>query len=287
MRTNVYIITCLLLASLSLNAQTIFRGTVVAAGSKTPIENAKIGITNQGVGVTSNAQGAFSYKKYHETLSDTDQLIVSAPGFETIHLNATDVRALLNRSSAIVLEKGSPQETPAITHLKIFWDISEGMQDRNLNKELAFVKQYLAALNDPKVTLEVFNKDIIRTEVWKKWDGDMDRFRESVTQQTYNAPSNYSILSLEGADAVLLLSNGVPNYGKLNADQDIPVVPFTTVQTTEGQQYLAALAKYTSGTVKKVVAQAPVVENVTPTVKRKNRIYSGEKTSLTQKISGT
>jgi len=287
MRTNVHIIACLLLASLSLNAQTIFRGTVVAAGSKTPIKNAKIGITNQGVGVTSNAQGAFSYKKYHETLSDTDQLIVSAPGFETIHLNATDVRALLNRSSAIVLEKGSPQETPAITHLKIFWDISEGMQDRNLNKELAFVKQYLAALNDPKVTLEVFNKDIIRTEVWKKWDGDMDRFRESVTQQTYNAPSNYSILSLEGADAVLLLSNGVPNYGKLNADQDIPVVPFTTVQTTEGQQYLAALAKYTSGTVKKVVAQAPVVENVTPTVKRKNRIYSGEITSLTQKISGT
>ncbi|MDE0597626.1 MAG: carboxypeptidase-like regulatory domain-containing protein [Dokdonia donghaensis] len=287
MRTNVYIIACLLLASLSLNAQTIFRGTVVAAESKTPIENAKIGITNQGVGVTSNAQGAFSYKKYHETLSDTDQLIVSAPGFETIHLNATDVRALLNRSSAIVLEKGSPQETSAITHLKIFWDISEGMQDRDLNKELAFVKQYLAALNEPKVTLEVFNKDIIRTEVWKKWDGDMDRFRESVTQQTYNAPSNYSILSLEGADAVLLLSNGVPNYGKLNADQDIPVVPFTTVQTTEGPQYLAALAKYTSGTVKKAVVQAPVVENVTPTVNRKNRIYSGEITSLTQKISGT
>ena len=287
MRTNVYIIACLLLASLSLNAQTIFRGTVVAAGSKTPIENAKIGITNQGVGVTSNAQGAFSYKKYHETLSDTDQLIVSAPGFETIHLNATDVRALLNRSSAIVLEKGSPQETPAITHLKIFWDISEGMQDRNLNKELAFVKQYLAALNEPKVTLEVFNKDIIRTEVWKKWDGDMDRFRESVTQQTYNAPSNYSVLSLEGADAVLLLSNGVPNYGKLNADQDIPVIPFTTVQTTEGQQYLDALVRYTSGTVKKAVAQAPVVENVTPTVNRKNRIYSGEITSLTQKISGT
>lgn len=287
MRTNVYIIACLLLASLSLNAQTIFRGTVVAAGSKTPIENAKIGITNQGVGVTSNAQGAFSYKKYHETLSDTDQLIVSAPGFETIHLNATDVRALLNKSSAIVLEKGSPQETPAITHLKIFWDISEGMQDRNLNKELAFVKQYLAALNDPKVTLEVFNKDIIRTEVWKKWDGDMDRFRESVTQQPYNAPSNYSILSLEGVDAVLLLSNGVPNYGKFNADQDIPVVPFTTVQTTEGQQYLAALAKYTSGTVKKAVAQAPVVENVTPIVKRQKRIYSGEITSLTQKISGT
>ncbi|EAQ39560.1 TonB dependent/ligand-gated channel [Dokdonia sp. MED134] len=287
MRTNVYIIACLLLASLSLNAQTIFRGTVVAAGSKTPIENAKIGITNQGVGVTSNAQGAFSYKKYHETLSDTDQLIVSAPGFETIHLNATDVRALLNRSSAIVLEKGSPQESPAITHLKIFWDISEGMQDRNLNKELIFVKQYLAALNDPKVTLEVFNKDIIRTEVWKKWDGDMDRFRESVTQQTYNAPSNYSVLSLEGADAVLLLSNGVPNYGKLNANQDIPVVPFTTVQTTEGQQYLDALARYTSGTVKYTVAQAPVVENVTPTVNRKNRIYSGEIMSLTQKISGT
>ncbi len=287
MRTNVYIISCLLLASLSVNAQTIFRGNVVAAGSKTPIENAKIGITNQGVGVTSNAQGAFTYKKYHETLSDTDQLIVSAPGFETIHLNATDMRALLNRSSAIVLEKGTPQETPAITHLKIFWDISEGMQDRNLNKELAFVKQNLAALNEPKVTLEVFNKDIVHTEVWKKWDGDMDRFRESVTQQTYNAPSNYSVLSLEGADAALLLSNGVPNYGKFNADQNIPVIPFATVQTTEGQQYLAALARYTSSPVKNTVTQTLDTKKVSPSLARIKRINSGEITSLTQKISGT
>ncbi len=237
----------LILISASPSAQTVFRGIILDAQSKAPIYNAKVGITHQGVGVVSDSLGAFYYKKYHEALSDTDELIVSAQGYETINLDVKDLRALLNKSSTIVLNRATVQEKPKIKTVKIFWDVSEGMQERQVDKELAFIKNFLQSFETPRVIVEIFNNGIIDTDVWQKWDGDMDRFRESVTNQTYDAPSNYNVLNFEDADAVLLVSNGKPNYGKFNALQDIPVYAYTTVFSNDGAEYLSSLTDYTSG----------------------------------------
>lgn len=289
MGTKMIFLTLLLVTGLSTIAQTVFRGVVVDAESKQPISNAKIGITSQGVGVVSNASGEYIYKKYQETLSDTDRLIISAPGYDTIELEAKKVRTLLNRNSTTRLEKSlKTNAVGKIENVKIFWDLSEGMQDRDLEQELETIKRYLDRLGAIDVTLQVFNNKIIATEKWKKWDGDMSRFRESVTQTTYDGPSNYSILDFEEADAVILASNGEPNYGKLAVSQGQPVYSISSIKTAEGLNYLERLSLYTSGSVLRVKGYSDqqlghtTSEIAAPT---KNTI-EGKITSLGQPVSG-
>lgn len=289
MKTKIILTLLLLITGLSVTAQTIFKGVVVDAQSKQPVTNAKIGITNQGVGVVSNASGAYIYKKYQETLSDTDRLIISAPGYDTIELEAKEVRTLLNRNSTTQLEKSSKTNAVGkIKNVKVFWDISEGMQDRNLEQELAIVQQYLDRLGDVDVTLHVFNNKIIATEKWKTWDGDMARFRESVTQTTYDGPSNYSILNFDGADAIILASNGEPNYGKLAVSQGQPVYSISSTQTTEGLDYLESLSLYTSGSVLRLKdnSNQQVATTTAVTTTSTKNIIEGKITSLGEPVSG-
>lgn len=289
MKTKIILTVLLLITGFSVTAQTIFKGVVVDAQSKQPITNAKIGITNQGVGVVSNASGAYIYKKYQETLSDTDRLIISAPGYDTIELEAKEVRTLLNRNSTTQLEKSSKTKAVGkIKNVKIFWDISEGMQDRNLEQELATVQKYLDGLGDISVTLDVFNNKVIATEKWKNWDGDMARFRESVTQTTYDGPSNYSILRFDGADAAILVSNGEPNYGKLAVSQGQPVYSISSTQTTEGLDYLESLSLYTSGSVLRLKdnSDQQVGSTTAVTATSTKNIIEGKITSLGEPVSG-
>ena len=248
MRTKLLSLIVLFACTGLLNAQTVFRGVVIDAETQQPIPNTKIGITNQGVGVVTDNAGKYSYKKYQETLSMEDKLVISASGYENIELSAQEARKLFNRNSTIKMTASSKTRSKNdVKSVKVFWDISEGMQDRDLGKELSTLGAYLDKLGAVSVTLEVFNNRIIATEKWKKWDGDMERFRESVTQTTYNAPSNYSVLDFDKADAFVLVSNGDPNYGKLNVAQDTPVYTISTTPTELGTAYLNTLIKYTSG----------------------------------------
>lgn len=250
MKTKSLITVVLVAFSSVLSAQTILRGIVIDAQSKQPISSAKIGVTNQGIGVTTNNQGTYNYKKYQEILSDSDKLLVGAPGYETIEVAATEVRSLFNKNNIIELDRSSKTISDTqIKDVKIFWDISEGMQDRNLEKDLEIVRQYLDIQKNISVTLEVFSNKIHTIERWKRWDGDMVRFRESVTKNTYNGPSNYSSLFFDEADAVILVSNGEPNYGKLPVSQQKPVYVVSTNQSKEGLDYISRLVLYTSGSI--------------------------------------
>lgn len=234
--------------------QTVFKGVVQDFETQMAIPNAKIGISHQGVGVMSASNGRFVYKKYYQVLDDSSLLTVSARGYESILLEAKEIRALLNIPSVFQLKKTNTPQKIVGNKVKVFWDISEGMQDRDLDKELAFLSKYLDGVANAQVQIEVFNDQLDIVVPWTAWDGDVSRFpayrqawRESVTAKTYNGPSNYSLLKTGTADRALLFSNGDPNYGVLEVTQNLPISGITSIQSAIGASYMKDLGRYTSG----------------------------------------
>ena len=250
MKTNnkLSIIILLLLCGTMATAQTVFRGTVIDAVTKQPIVNARVGINNQGVGEITNAKGFFNYKKHHEVLNSESELQVGATGYASIRLDAEKVRTLFNRSSKIELQPSSKQQKKkGVKDLTVFWDVSEDMQGRDVDAEIAYVKEYVSAYKNVTLRLVIFDYQIRSEERIEIRDGDMTRFRESVKGLIYNGPSNYDVLDIAGADAVILSSNGNPNYGTFDVSQDIPVYAIASEAVAVKGEYMNLLALYTQG----------------------------------------
>lgn len=297
--TSPLFILLLLFLGNTASGQTVFKGVVQDAETQMVIPNAKIGINHQGVGVLSASNGRFAYKKYHQVLDDSSLLTVSATGYETIQLKAKEIRALLNISSVFQLKKAKTPQTHIGNKVKVFWDISEGMQDRDLDKELTFLSKYLDGVANAQVQIEVFNDQLDVVVPWTAWDGDVSRFpayrqawRESVTAKTYNGPSNYSLLKTGKADRVLLFSNGDPNYGVLEVTQELPISGVTTIQSAIGSTYLKDLARYTNGTFvplwmeQNVPQIADLPEKVEENISYTGPVVTGKVTSLKQELQG-
>ncbi|MFC4633628.1 TonB-dependent receptor plug domain-containing protein [Dokdonia ponticola] len=245
---TIYTILFIVFLSVTVQAQTVFRGTVIDAETKQPIANARVGINNQGVGEITNEKGFFNYKKYHEIVNSESQLVVGASGYESLQLGPKEVRQLFNRSSKIELQPSSEKkENKTVTNLTVFWDVSEDMKGRDIAAEIAYVQSYVSMYKDLRLRLVVFDYKIRTDERMEIRNGDISRFRESVKALIYNGPSNYDVLDITGADAVILSSNGNPNYGTLNVSQDIPVYAIASQDIEVNEAYLELLGQYTQG----------------------------------------
>ena len=279
---NQLFIIVLLITSTITTAQTVFRGTVIDAETKQPIANARVGINNQGVGEITNDKGFFNYKKYHEVVNAESQLVVGASGYESLQLDAKKVRFLFNKSSKIELQPSSKKKAnKVVSNLTVFWDVSEDMQGRDMEAEIAYVQAYVSKYKDLTLSLVAFDYKIRIDERIVIRGGDISRFRESVKALVYNGPSNYDVLDITGADAVILSSNGNPNYGTLDVSQDIPVYAISSQEDGVKDDYMSTLAQYTQGNYTPMQEYDGIVLDRKTTVeKTQGSVIRGSVTSL-------
>ena len=66
------------------HSQTHFNGSIKDSETKEPIANAKIFISKQGIGTSTNTGGRFLYKKPHFVISDDSELTLWAKGYEPL-----------------------------------------------------------------------------------------------------------------------------------------------------------------------------------------------------------
>jgi hypothetical protein len=265
---TIYTLLFMLLVSLTMQAQTVFRGTVIDAVTKQPIVQARVGINNQGVGEITNAKGFFNYRKYHEVINSESELLVGATGYESIRLDAEKVRTLFNRSSKIELQPSSKQqENKVVKNLTVFWDVSEDMKGRDVEAALAYVQKYVSAHKDITLRLVAFDYKVRKDERIKIRGGDITRFRESVKGLIYNGPSNYDVLDITDADAVILSSNGNPNYGTFAVSQDIPTYAIASENLEVNEDYMRLLAQYTQGVYTPLTTYSGVASQSRPSFK--------------------
>ena len=86
-------------------SQALLRATVLDTETKQPIANAKFGITDQGIGVVTNNEGKFTYRKYHHVPDEASQFLVTATGYLSLKGNVEVLRKLQNKRGIIYLEK--------------------------------------------------------------------------------------------------------------------------------------------------------------------------------------
>ena len=258
MRKSILLFVLVIFCSSQLFSQTLFKGIVVDEQTKQAIPYAKIGVSNQGAGVIAKENGRFAYRKYDQTLDSNSELVVSAKGYKTLRLDVTQLREIYDLNSTIVLSPGKDKKTNKEDVVSVFWDMSEGMIDRDVDKELAFLENYLSQLGKTTVNFVIFNDKI---QSWKKEEivgGDISRFRESVTNPTYSGPANYDVLQPEGADEILLFSNGDPTFGILRVSTDIPVHSIVSTPSFN-QKLLDEITQYTDGSLN-ILTDTPLDE---------------------------
>lgn len=239
-------LTVMLFMHYQTHSQTILRGRVIDSKTTKPLQDVKVGVSNQGVGIFSNSKGQFFYNKYYETLSEQDTLYITRAGYEPVQIMYDDLKALTLRPFTVQLD---PKKTVPILEskeaIKIFWDTSEGMSSRDIGKELQFIVDFVATKEFKKAKLVVFSNKVhkeISLETLSAYD-----MSEIIYDLEYSGPSNYSVIQLSSNEQGLLMSNGIPNYGKLNVSQKVPFYSYSSIQSSEGQSFLNNLSNYTSG----------------------------------------
>lgn len=239
----------ILLSFSTLQSQTIFRGKILNENTQAPIVGAKIGINGQGTGVVTGANGTFNYRKYHQTLGNSSILQITAPGYKTIEINQWDIRELFNKSSKIVMtpKESSPLEgTAQIKKLTVFWDVSISAARADFDKEWGFLVSYLQTFVDgATVDFVGFNDEIVLQESFLS-SANIDDLKEKLTSISYSGATDYSLLQVKGADAVLLFSDGGAVLGEIEPSRNIPLYAITSV-TRADHEYLKSLAAFTSG----------------------------------------
>ncbi|WP_299762172.1 TonB-dependent receptor plug domain-containing protein [uncultured Dokdonia sp.] len=247
----------------TLMAQTVFRGKILDEETKAPIGDVKIGITDQGVGVVTSANGLFNYRKYHQTVGNASRLRISAAGYETIELRGENIRGLFNKSSKIYLTKTSdPQVSKAFAdqkNIKIFWDASLSSDRRDFKKEWGFIEAYFEELGEVNVTFVVFNEEILSTRR-HTINKDISTLKKEVEGLVYEGTTSYDILTTGNTDAALLFSDGEAVLGQWEGDRDIPFYAISS-QSRANHTYLRSLARFTSGSYVNL-SEASIAESV-------------------------
>lgn len=247
----------------TLTAQTVFRGKILDEVSQAPIGDVKIGISDQGIGVVTSANGLFNYRRYHQTIGNGSRLKISAPGYETIELRGNDIRGLFNKSSKIYLTKNG--ETPVTTsfsdqkNVKIFWDASLSSKRRDFKKEWGFLEAYFEELGDVNVTFVIFNEKVISTKRYPIHK-DITALKTAVSDLTYERTTSYDILSTGNDDVAILFSDGESVLGGWQGDRDIPFYAVSSLSRAN-HEYLRSLAQYTSGSYVNL-SEASIAESV-------------------------
>lgn len=240
----------LLFSSISgLYAQTVFRGKILDETTQAPIQGAKIGINDQGVGVVTTANGNFNYRKYHQTLSNSSILQISAPGYHTIEINQWDIRELFNKSSKIVMtpkESTDLEGSPSISTLKVFWDVSISSARSDIEKEWGFFTSYLETVPNATVNFMAFNDKILLDETFNGASG-LNSVKEKLAAISPSGATDFSLLEIEKeVDAVILVTDGDAVLGEIQPSRDIPIYAITSIARAD-HEYLKSLAQFTSG----------------------------------------
>lgn len=131
--------------------------------------------------------------------------------------------------------------------VQIFWDRSTSGSQRNVKKELDFLKQYLSTLSKVRhLSLITFG---IAQDPVKNFGTDVNALLTHITGLNYDGATRLDQLNFDnGSDEVLLFSDGINTIG--TEDLETFSSPVFTVSSSTGSNYswLKRVAKRSNGT---------------------------------------
>ncbi|MEM7185331.1 MAG: hypothetical protein AAF466_01630 [Bacteroidota bacterium] len=231
-----------------LNAQTVFRGVVMDATTKKPVPFAKVGVTGQGVGVLSDENGRFVYRKYHQIIDGTSKLEVSAGLYQSLEMPGDELRTVLNKTATIYLQPDEGLETSYIQpkNIHVIWDASLASSERSSDTELEFLQHFIQNTSWEQMRFTIFNETV-------QLDKNVETKQEAIElldllkTVEYRGASDYHIVPKTNADALFLFAESAPTFGELKVRQEVPVHVFNSTDKAGLDPYFEKLTSYTSG----------------------------------------
>jgi len=109
---------------------------------------------------------------------------------------------------SIVSKKKLRNKPKSIT---LFWDASLSVKDRNLEKELAFLDNYLSYLNTATINFISFSNTILSKKSFKIKNGNWGALKKEIEQTVYDGGTNYNVIfnNASKSDFNLLFSDGM------------------------------------------------------------------------------
>lgn len=117
------------------------------------------------------------------------------------------------------------KEKPTV--ITVYWDVSFSMKSRDLEKEFAFLDDYIKHLKNVKIELVKFSNQIVSTKEYKISNGKWDNLKGSLINTIYDGGTSYANLFLnKTSDEILMFSDGMKNLSDLvvNTTQPIYVI---------------------------------------------------------------
>ena len=136
-----------------------------------------------------------------------------------------------NTGMAFTVEASVPAEGLAYKDRKqpknitLFWDTSLSAVQRDLDKELEFLKQYLATLNKVNITLVPFSQETKPAKQFAIKDGNATALLQEIKSFTYNGATNFDQLLTMGStpDTYLIFTDGQATFGNYNSIYNVPI----------------------------------------------------------------
>ncbi len=114
--------------------------------------------------------------------------------------------------SDFIKENGKIKRTLPDT-VTIFYDVSSSGENRDKNKEISFIKEYLSEANISEIKVVTFSNEIHEQKSFKSV-ADTVNFLDS---QIFDGGTNLNIdFSKENAGQIFLVSDGIHNFGEAN-----------------------------------------------------------------------
>jgi tetratricopeptide (TPR) repeat protein len=227
-------------------AQTVFRGKVLDSKTKEPIAGATISITDQGIGVLSKESGSFAYTKYNKVVDVSSILTVSADGYESITLDKDDIRVLFTNSNTFYLKKSTKTQSSTINKLKVYWDLSIGLPSERFEEVKDVMTQFIENSAIKKIEIIAFNNKLQTKDQFSYGRDSFIKSLENIQLNTTEGFSNYDLINDKDADAVLVVSNGLPVFGEPNLSGSNPLYP-VLVGKEQNTAYFKEILQFTKG----------------------------------------
>ncbi len=244
----------ILFSTVTMTSQTLLRATVLDKQTKEPVTNARFGISNQGIGVITNSEGKFTYRKYHQVLDETSQFQISAPGYLGLTGSVDVLRKLQNKLGVIYLEKNSekPIAPDAFGKIVVLWDASAKSASRDPASEIAYLKEYLTSSQTTEISVVIFNETIVAQQAFKVSATTVAMIEDILSNVEYKGVSDYGLLDEYQVDEMLLFAENKPTFGTFQPGQKVPVHVLNSSLYTTTDAYFESLCQYTSGSYKKL-----------------------------------
>jgi tetratricopeptide (TPR) repeat protein len=108
-----------------------------------------------------------------------------------------------------------------INKVTMFWDVSSSATNRDIEKELQYLKKFIDERNVQQLQIVTFNNNITKP-VTVSVRNNFNALKSYLQRQVYDGGTQLGSINLHqhNADAFLLFSDGVHNFGKENLQQN-------------------------------------------------------------------